>query len=75
MTQNGKDLIGKRVEIPVHFDWWARGARYGTVKAFRYANHDKGVHSDCLLVRLDALPNGKCVRVYRLDWPYMLVVD
>jgi hypothetical protein len=25
------DMVGKRVEIPVHFDLWMRGARTGTV--------------------------------------------
>lgn len=29
-----REKIGKRVQIPVHFDLWMKGARYGTVIAF-----------------------------------------
>lgn len=26
-----KNLVGKRIEIPVHYDMWMRGARFGVV--------------------------------------------
>lgn len=31
--ENIKALIGYRIEIPVHYDLWMRGARYGTIVA------------------------------------------
>lgn len=64
-----KQLIGKRVEIPVHYDLWMRGARYGTVTAFR---HGKPGTSDYLLIRMDN-PNARrrvCVKLWRIDWEY-----
>ena len=63
-----KDWIGKRVEVPVHFDAWMRGARFGTVTAYRQGS--AGV-SDVLLVRLDHPSYRKCLRIPRMDWEYM----
>lgn len=30
-----RQLLGKRIEIPVHYDMWMRGARFGQVTAIR----------------------------------------
>ena len=39
-------LRGKRVEIPVHYDLWMRGARFGTVVG-------QSVIMRCVYVRMD----------------------
>jgi hypothetical protein len=62
--------IGSRVEIPVHYDMWMRGARMGVVTAFR--NGQSG-QSDYVLVKLDHPQAKKSLKVWRLDWDYMKV--
>lgn len=63
------ELIGKRVEIPVHYDMWMRGARFGTVTMFRRGRPGQ---SDYVYVKLDG--PQRSIRVWRLDWPYMKVL-
>ncbi len=63
---------GQRIQIPVHYDPWMRGARYGEVRGFRHGNPGQ---SDYYLVRLDAMPKGRCLKLWRLDWPYAEVVS
>ena len=67
MSQDHKPLIGRRVEIPLHFDLWMRGARFGKVTGFRHGS--PGV-SDCLLVKMDHPQVKRRVRIPRLDWDY-----
>lgn len=64
-------LIGRRVEIPVHYDLWMRGARYGVVSSFKPGG--AGI-SDCLRVRMDNPRVKRRCKVWRLDWPYMKLV-
>ena len=66
MTPN--KLIGHRVEIPVHYDAWMRGARFGTVTAFR---HGALGQSDYLLVKLDHPQIKQRLKLWRPDWPYL----
>lgn len=66
-----KDLIGKRVEIPVHYDMWMRGARFGVVTAYRKPKPNG--YSDCVLIKLDHPQAKRRLKVWRLDWPYMRV--
>ncbi len=65
-----KALIGKRVEIPVHYNKWMQGARYGEVTAFRQG---KPGTSAALLVKLDKAPKTR-LKVWALDWPYLKVI-
>lgn len=65
-------FIGTRVEIPVHYDMWMRGARFGTVTGFRYGKD--GV-SDSLLVKMDHPQVKRRLRVWKTDWPYLKIVD
>lgn len=67
MTTDHKPLIGRRVEIPVHFDLWMRGARFGVVTGFR---HGKPGYSDVLLVKMDHPQVKRCARIPRMDWDY-----
>ena len=62
-----KKLIGRRVEIPVHYDMWMRGARMGTVTGFRHGS--AGV-SDCLLVMMDNPRVRTRLKLWRIDWEY-----
>jgi hypothetical protein len=48
---NGNSLVGKRIEIPVHYDMWMRGAKYGLVTAVRRSKTPG--HSDYVLVKMD----------------------
>ena len=60
--------VGDRIEIPVHYDWWMRGARYGVVTARRAGKPGQSAY---VSVKLDALPtNARRVKVWALDWVY-----
>jgi hypothetical protein len=63
--------IGSRVEIPVHYDMWMRGARFGVVTAFRHGGQGQ---SDYVLVKLDHPQAKRSLKVWRLDWEYMKVI-
>lgn len=67
-----RPYIGKRIEIPVHYDLWMRGARYGVVTAYR---NGKPGQSDYLLVRMDHLCIKKQVKLWRMDWKYSKLVS
>ena len=54
---------GDRVQIPVHYDNWIRGDRFGEVVGHREGGDD---FSACLLVRLDRVE--KIQKVWALDW-------
>lgn len=66
-----KDLIGKRVEIPVHYDLWMRGARFGEVTVFRQGNAGQ---SDYVMVKIDHPQVRRRLKVWRMDWPYMRII-
>ena len=66
-----KHLIGKSIEIPVHYDMWMRGARFGKITGFR---HGANGTSDYLTVRLDHPQAKHALRLWRLDWDYIKVI-
>ena len=59
---------GQRVEIPVHYDMWMRGARFGTVTVFRYGQAGQ---SDYVKVKLDHPQAKRQLKIWRQDWEYM----
>jgi|HubBroStandDraft_5_1064220.scaffolds.fasta_scaffold09405_4 hypothetical protein len=60
--------VGDRIEIPVHYDMWAMGARYGVVTSKR---GDKPGRSAYISVKLDALPvKARRLKVWALDFDY-----
>lgn len=59
--------IGDKIEIPVHYDLWARGARFGTITAFR---NGKDGQSDYFLVKIDHYQVKKSLKLWKLDWNY-----
>lgn len=66
-----KALIGKRIEIPVHYDLWMRGARFGVVTGRRKGK--PGV-SACLLVKMDHPQVKRRVKVWSIDCDYIRVL-
>lgn len=64
--------VGARIEIPVHYNHWMRGARFGAVTAFRRGNPGC---SDFMLVKMDHPSIKRRVRVGRLDWDYIKVLS
>ena len=64
-------LVGKRIEIPVHYDLWMRGARHGTVTQFR---HGEPGQSDYVYVKMDHPQVRKRLKLWRIDWDYVKVL-
>lgn len=60
-------LIGKRVEIPVHYDIWVRGARFGVVSSI-------GKNGEFVRVKMDHPQVRGRVKVWRIDFDYMRVI-
>jgi len=69
---NAEHLIGKRVEIPVHYDLWMRGARFGVVTQFRHGGIGS---SDYVFVKLDNPQVKRRLKVWRIDWDYMRIIS
>lgn len=68
MDDVARALIGKRIEIPVHYDMWMRGARFGTVTQFR---HGKPGQSDYLFVKMDHPQVKRRLKLWRSDWEFI----
>ena len=66
-----KDFIGKRVEIPVHYDLWMRGARFGIVVGRRQG---KAGRRPYLQVRMDHPAVRRCAKIWALDADYIRVL-
>lgn len=73
MPADHKTYIGRRIEIPVHYNMWARGARHGLVT--RYRNAKVPGTSDYLLVKMDHPQIKRRLKLWRLDWEYCRVLD
>ena len=67
-AEKQRTWIGKRVEIPVHYDLWMQGARFGRITAYR---NGKDGQSDYFLVRIDRPQVKKLLKVWRHDWDFM----
>jgi hypothetical protein len=66
-----QSLIGKRIQIPVHYNLWMQGARYGTVTGFRHSK-TPGT-SDYVLVKMDHPQVKRRLKLWRMDWDYATV--
>lgn len=64
--EQASELIGKRIEIPVHYDKWMQGAKYGRVIALK--NSFGG--GEYLLVEMDNIKAGY-VKIWRSNWDYI----
>jgi len=69
-----KALVGKRIEIPVHYDMWMRGARFGKVVglAWEHSSGDKVIRA--LRVKLDHPQARKQLKIWRLDFDHVKLV-
>ena len=64
-------LVGCRIEIPVHYDLWMQGARFGTVTGYRAG---KSGQADYLLVKMDHPQAKRGLKLWRQDWPFVKVI-
>jgi len=58
---SSEQFTGKRVEIPVHFDIWMRGARFGVVSS---------VGAGFIRVKMDNPRVRRRVRIEAKDFPF-----
>lgn len=58
---------GTRIEIPVHYDMWMRGARFGEIRGYRQSK--PGI-SAYLLVKMDHPQIRRCLKLWAIDWAY-----
>jgi hypothetical protein len=66
-----KSLVGSRIEIPVHYDRWMQGARFGVVTGWRKCRDGYSAH---VLVKMDHPQVRKRVRVWAIDFDYLKVL-
>lgn len=62
-----QSLLGKRVEIPVHYDAWMRGARFGRVTGI-------GRNGAFMYVTMEHPQIRQRVKVWRMDYDYVRVL-
>lgn len=65
--KQAKNLVGRRIEIPVHYDKWMQGARTGTVSSV-------GKDGAYINVKMDNLYVKRRVKVWRIDFDYIRVL-
>ena len=65
-------LVGKRIEIPVHYDMWMRGACFGEVRSYHPGSEG---HSAYVKVKLDHPQARKQLKIWALDWDYCKILD
>ena len=67
-TLPAEQLINKRIEIPIHFDMWMRGARYGWVTSI----NRRGRY---IRVKMDHPHVSRRVHIPFMDLAYIKVID
>ncbi|QWY83405.1 hypothetical protein [Rhizobium phage RHph_X3_9] len=65
--QYAKSLVGKRIEIPVHYNMWMRGARFGTVTSV-------GKDGAFIRVRMEHAQVRNKLKVWRIDYDFIKVM-
>lgn len=66
-----KHYRGARIEIPVHYDLWMRGARFGKVTVVRRGKQGQSAY---LLVKLDHPQVRRLLRLWAPDVEYAKVI-
>jgi hypothetical protein len=61
-------LLGRRIELPVHYEMWMRGARFGKVTVWR---RGKPGQSSYVLVKMDNPHVKYRVKLWEHDWNYV----
>jgi hypothetical protein len=67
-VRQARNLRGKRIEIPVHYDLWMRGARFGLVTAI-------GKDAAFVYVKMDHAQVKKRLKLWRIDYDYAKTID
>ncbi len=62
-----RDMLGARIEIPVHYDLWMRGARFGKVTAI-------GKDGAFVFVKMDHPQVKRRLKLWRIDYDYAKIV-
>jgi len=62
-----RELLGKRIEIPVHYDMWMRGARFGEVTRI-------GKDAAFVYVKMDHPQARRRVKLWRIDYEYAKLI-
>jgi hypothetical protein len=60
-------MLKRRVEIPVHYNAWMRGARFGLVTRI-------GKDAAFVWVKMDHPQYKRSLKVWRIDYEYMKVL-
>lgn len=60
-------LVGKRIEIPVHYDMWMRGARFGTVTTV-------SKDGSFIRVQMEHHQVQRRLKVWRADFDYIKIL-
>jgi hypothetical protein len=62
---------GMRIEIPVHYDTWMRGAKFGTITQYRKG---KEGYLDYWLVKMDHPQIKRRLKLWAIDCDYAKVI-
>jgi hypothetical protein len=65
--RQARELLGKRIEIPVHYDMWMRGARFGQVTRI-------GKDGAFVYVKMDHPQVRRRLKLWRIDYDYAKIV-
>ena len=71
--KQARDMVGKRVEIPVHYDMWMRGARFGRVVglSWEYGSGQKVIRA--IRVKMEHPQVKRLVKIARIDFDYVTI--
>jgi hypothetical protein len=64
--------IHSRIEIPVHYNLWMQGARFGLVTQFR---HGRVGQSDYVLVKMEHPQIKRSIKLWEPDWQFCKVIS
>lgn len=74
--RQARELVGARIEIPVHYDLWMRGARYGTVVGLAWERNGAGEKIvKAIRVKMDHPQVKRLARVWRIDFDCINVIS
>ena len=63
--------LGTRIEIPVHYDMWMQGARFGTITSYRSGGNGRSAYYN---VKLDHPSVRRRLKLWLPDVPYARIL-
>ena len=68
--------LGDRIELPAHYDYWMRGARFGTVVKFKKAFSPRPSDQayDRFLIKMDNPRIKRLVTLPSYDWEFARII-